>query len=604
MPLTIDILSGYASPWTGTFDQDVVGIGRAPAAHVRLHAVKDNICASGVHARLVREHAPDGDGGSAPVYTLHVDHDNGVTLERGTDAPRFIAKDQSVRLAHGDALTLGKSGPRLAVSIIAGGALPRTYHEGRPTVSLAPGPLPEARVTHEHLVMGRLSMRTARRLAALLLALIIIVGIGGYLLWQQWRATSEQTSTLERLVEERTRRRGTGTDEEVARVLQKARASVCLIGSVNAAGVFDGFGTGWTVAPGKIATNAHVADAARMRRDWSGHTIVARRGPGLDVELKIGAITKHPGYGPWSERLEEVAKRTQDTVGFKPIAVCDVAIMEVTEGDAGEPLPLADPRTEAIRVGDAVGYAGFPMEEVSGVASMQAPVGRVSATTDVFFGSSEVADDVLIHHTVFSVGGSSGSPLLNARGRVIGLVSAGSIVRSPSLLAEGKRVPLGLNYAQRVDLLRELLDGTAEESQKARDARWQARADAMVPTVAQRLDRIAAEYAASAITLELVEEHAERLSEPDEAGGFDRSFEAEQDAEYFACAVADDFSPLSLKSTNAAGEERLDDRAVPSAEVSVAATDMPGTRSTVKVWAAVLRSDKPLVTVRVYRLKP
>lgn len=604
MPLTIDILSGFASPWTGTFEQDMVAIGRAAAADVRLHAVKDTICASGVHARILRAQSPDGDGGTVPVYTIHVDHDNGVTLERSAEPARFLVKGQSARLAHGDTITLGKNGPRLAISITTGAGLPRTYHEGRSTVSIAPGPLPEARVSHEHILQGRLSMRTAKRLAALLLVLIVIVGIGGYLLWQQWRTTSEQTSRLEQLVEQRTRRQGTGTDEEVARVLQKARASVCLIGSVNAAGVFDGFGTGWTVAPGKIATNAHVADAAIMRRDWSGHTIVARRGPGLNIELTIGEITKHPGYEPWSERLEEVAKRTEDTVGFKPIAVCDVAIMDVTAGDAGEPLPLSDPLTEPIRVGDAVGYAGFPMEEVSGVASMQAPVGRVSATTDIFFGSGDPADEVLIHHTVFSVGGSSGSPLLNARGRVIGLVSAGSIVRSPMLLAEGKRVPLGLNYAQRVDLLRDLLEGRAEDAQKARDARWQARADAMVPTVAQRLDRIAAEYAASSLRLELVEERSQAITESDEAGGFAILFDAAQGAEYFVCAVADDFSPLNVRTSNAAGVERLDDRAVPSAEVSVAASDRSATQSTAKVWAVVLRSDKTQVTMRVYRLAP
>jgi len=71
-------------------------------------------------------------------------------------------------------------------------------------------------------------------------------------------------------------------------------------------------------------------------------------------------------------------------------------------------------------------------------------------------------------------GGASGSPLLDRRGQVIGVVSGGNLIE---IDPQGTRVPtgIGVNFAQRADLVRELLAGDAEARTAEREALWQRR---------------------------------------------------------------------------------------------------------------------------------
>ena len=50
----VRVISGFNSPWVGSFQQDCVTIGRSPTADVRLHPQRDTIVASEIHARLIR----------------------------------------------------------------------------------------------------------------------------------------------------------------------------------------------------------------------------------------------------------------------------------------------------------------------------------------------------------------------------------------------------------------------------------------------------------------------------------------------------------------------------------------------------------------------
>jgi len=159
-----------------------------------------------------------------------------------------------------------------------------------------------------------------------------------------------------------------------------------------------------------------------------------------------------------------------------------VALLHVAEpGKLGPALSLAaETDLMGLQPGDAVGYVGFPMESAAlGGVNLDDPeaqlqMGRLTALTDFFLVKGDLADRQLLQHSLPVQGGASGSPLLDSRGQVIGVVSGGNLVE---INAEGVRVPTGtgVNFAQRADLVRELLSGDAALSTTAREAHWQRR---------------------------------------------------------------------------------------------------------------------------------
>lgn len=65
-------------------------------------------------------------------------------------------------------------------------------------------------------------------------------------------------------------------------------------------------------------------------------------------------------------------------------------------------------------------------------------------------------------------GGASGNPLVDSQGRVIGLVSGMNIIGISS-----GRAPNAVNFAQRADLLEELIDAPSEAAEGDRRKAWQ-----------------------------------------------------------------------------------------------------------------------------------
>lgn len=282
-------------------------------------------------------------------------------------------------------------------------------------------------------------------------------------------------------------------------VMQKVRESVFLVvlrHSDNAAGAADAVATAWTVAPGKVATNGHVAEMQAQLAE--GQRLVLRNSRLGARELRVSKVEVHPGYTRFPElvQLGRIADPANNggMMSGEAMLACDVAIMEIAEADApllGAPLELADDRhIEQLAAGAPLGFVGHPMEGfVHGGVSMLAPVptaqqGIVTAVTGFLLEDAPADEAMLVHFNMPAAGGASGSPVFDETGKVVAVLSAGNSYKlPPSLLAvmdpaEAASVPRisigGVNYGQSATMVRELLEGRAEARMKTHETYWNA----------------------------------------------------------------------------------------------------------------------------------
>ena len=269
--------------------------------------------------------------------------------------------------------------------------------------------------------------------------------------------------------------------------LLEARDSVYCVG-MQIDENFTPLGTAWQVAPGILATNAHVAmglhlERARQIRDGAAPatiSFVAQRGPAHNPRVTLSPEMQiHPDYlahqKEWGQYLDDVAQRkgvqrATELSAFVPVAGGDVALLRITRGDSAKPLGLASQNTleNWITPTDSIAYIGFPTENLVRLSNLGAPaqhidLGHVMAVTDfdALAGTPETRQ--LIHYDLVTAGGASGSPIFNDRGEVIAVNSAGSYV----FFKKGQEDPIlrvrtGVAYGQRVDLVHDLLNGAGQ----------------------------------------------------------------------------------------------------------------------------------------------
>jgi hypothetical protein len=400
-----------------------------------------------------------------------------LAFERKLGRYRLVMQAEAPAWVDGaEAFEGDELGPRVTVAL---------GHPDGPTVVVETIEAAVALPPTEHYRPHRSAARTAdaagrrlvevRRLTALLGAVVLAAGLvfaGVYL---------KDRRELGRLVQQ-AYGPAVGEDQLVA-ALRAAAGSVFLVAAKDRLGVTP-FGTAFVAAPGVLATNAHVAEAIEALGD--GVQLVVRRAGRGSADLPVTKVSLHPdyrrfeeawrAYGPLAAGAGGEARRITDAGAY------DVALLFVADPVAlPPPLPLA-PNADLLGLepGDPVGYVGFPVESAAlGGVNMDDPeaqlqVGRITALTDFFLVKAEPADRQLLQHSLPVQGGASGSPVLDRQGRVVGVLSGGNLVE---VNTDGTRVPsgVGVNFAQRVDLLRELLSGQAERNAKAREAYWQRR---------------------------------------------------------------------------------------------------------------------------------
>jgi S1-C subfamily serine protease len=160
-------------------------------------------------------------------------------------------------------------------------------------------------------------------------------------------------------------------------------------------------------------------------------------------------------------RVRFPVKEMQRIAGFRPNAdeiTPDVGCFTVDDTLPKTTVLAQKGEYQAMAVGDVIYSYGFPgrlADVVSPEATfMEGVVGRIT-TLDGRPGA--LADTRLIQHSAFTSGGTSGSPIFDASGHVVG-VNTGGYVEAERGSVTTRPLP-GYNFAMRVDLVEELLRG-------------------------------------------------------------------------------------------------------------------------------------------------
>ena len=434
MSVEFRITHGARAGASERFEKSVVSIGRHPMNDLRFDTNKD-IDVSGRHAEL------------RSVGGRHLLHDIGSTNGTFVNGERIAAEQE---LHDGDVLLFGANGPQATFHVILAEPVkeppvkePPVTRGNRPQVAAAAAP---PKLNTEVRIAHAVQQQTGKlKQVVLALAAFVVVG-GGGVAYVTLRASTEarkQVSTLlamndslARSLEQRLAQTGVAGDAlaaaraETARLASELRARQESGGDVStlsarmrtaqartasiagtdygaiaaankAAVVFivvlmpDGTkssGTGFNLLPsGLIVTNRHVVQSA----------------DGTRAE-QVGVIFDGQ-KGAWHQaRIEYVS--TTDELAL--LRIIDAGQYPIVTGIAGG--------SESVQMGSPIAILGFPLG--TGTAGNDGDINalRPAATMNVGTVSKTLAD--ITQLDVFAAQGSSGSPVIDARGLVIGVL--------------------------------------------------------------------------------------------------------------------------------------------------------------------------------------
>ncbi len=244
------------------------------------------------------------------------------------------------------------------------------------------------------------------------------------------------------------------------------RPSVYLVMLSDADGNNTAIATAWVVADGILATNAHVSEVFKP----DSVVFLSVQSSATNVIHRVVGAEMHAGYKAFDKALDErqpwhVLPRGEVDI-VVPLPGFDVGLLYVDKPEElGPPLELADQESLlSIKPGDPLAMLGFPL---SGTASshfqsltpMPRPqFGSVTATSfylPMVPENRSPESEYAIVHNIPSTPGNSGSPIINAEGKVVAILSSsGGDIKSLDILWEFDAEVI----AQRVDLLVDLLE--------------------------------------------------------------------------------------------------------------------------------------------------
>lgn len=368
-PFHVRRLTGSLKGTTEAHAESEMSLGTGPGSTVRFDPTWDKGVASR-HARVFRD-----------------DHGQVWVEDAGSGTGTFINGKRvttKLKLAGATVIELGHGGPKVEV-IVAGGP------------AIQPPSLGPASKPH--------NSSNALKIVLMLL----VLGIASVWFWQTLGKTG-----LGGLVG--------SSDEKLQAVVKRHESSVGLVICAKA-GQSQPTGTAWVVRPGVFATNAHVVVPVikTLREGGTAYVVPSKTS---DSRLRVTQAIAHPRY---FDAPVSVDGKGQVTSSY------DVGLL-VVEGETPSPMVLAqEPKLRQLDSGHRIAFLGFPMENLRGngvdlhhpVATMQS--GIVTAVTDFWLARADYQARTLVQHNLPAVGGASGSPIFDAEGQVVAILSSGNI---------------------------------------------------------------------------------------------------------------------------------------------------------------------------------
>jgi V8-like Glu-specific endopeptidase len=268
---------------------------------------------------------------------------------------------------------------------------------------------------------------------------------------------------------------GGNADERLQRVAAEYADAVGVVAVATNRGPMP-FGTAWAVGEDTFVTNAHVIEEVlNLNKKGASLFVIINRHPELNFRIK--AVHVHP----------KALNADINVQGRKPaVPPYDIGLLTV-DGKAPKAFKVAsDEKLHDLTSGTRVAFLGFPMENLSGggvnnfepVANMQS--GNITSVTDYWLAPGRDDTRLLVSHNLPATGGASGSPIFDADGEIVAVLSAGNIQLTLSMSNDikldqehgGKVVPLAdaealkvtrapsaalINFGQRADIVREVL---------------------------------------------------------------------------------------------------------------------------------------------------
>jgi S1-C subfamily serine protease len=242
-----------------------------------------------------------------------------------------------------------------------------------------------------------------------------------------------------------------GTDKTQANVTDRSQVNVAFLG------------TAFAVDGQTLITNGHMVDALR-NLDTQVKQYNARRKTNLQTIWIVAqnlttTLTYKQNYYFIGSSATHKGWNSRDANSV------DVGVLRVQEGTMPQKLAVISAgEALSLKVGQPIATLGFPGELQGGTLDDFYPIatfkeGTISALRPPQSGRTyTIQDTYILQHNLDLSGGTSGSPILNAAGRVVAVNNAGIVTVVPTVGGQQTQVSQSaLGFGIRADKIQELL---------------------------------------------------------------------------------------------------------------------------------------------------